>query len=304
MVVLTLKEDKIISLYPFVLDPAAMITDRSFMRLFSWPEELRRKALLGRCRPSIWLIGRMAKVTLRLRSPYFFVDILITWSLGSLQISLQGVTSTFIVLLGVPLSLMLKVLMLVYSSGSCTMLNSLFQLPKRKVPSALTSVALVYVPLTPLYSPSVCRLAHCSLPSYPVQIKSKELKSLLTSPIKESAIVIWLQQKISGFNFQIVTCVDEEQHVDEYLQFRISTAIPGSFPNHYTVNGVNFRIDHALPYAMPISSGVRPPTAQSVHDHWKSSVKRTPMTGKDMPMRWRKLKIALAQCCDVLDSVK
>ena len=26
------------------------------------------------------------------------------------------------------------------------------------------------------------------------------------------------------------------------------------------------------------------------------------MTGKDMPMRLRKLKIALAQCCDVLDS--
>ena len=114
-----------------------------------------------------------------------------------------------------------------------------------------------------------------SLPSYPVQIKSKELKSLLMSPIKESAIVIWLQQKISGFNFQIVTCVNEEQHVEEYLQFRISAATPGSFPDHYTVNGVNFRIDHALPYAMPISSGVRPPTAQSVHEHWKSSVKRT-----------------------------
>ena len=72
-----------------------------------------------------------------------------------------------------------------------------------------------------------------------------------------------------------MTCVDEEQHVDEYLQFRISTATPVSFPNHYTVNGVNFRIDHALPYAMPISSGVRPPCAQSVHEHWKSSVKRT-----------------------------
>ena len=83
-----------------------------------------------------------------------------------------------------------------------------------------------------------------SLPSYPVQIKSKELRSLLTSPIKESAIVIWLQQKISGFNFQIVTCVNEEQHVEEYLQFRISAATPDSFPNHYTVNGVNFRIDH------------------------------------------------------------
>ena len=114
-----------------------------------------------------------------------------------------------------------------------------------------------------------------SLPSYPVQIKSKELNDLLTSPLKESAIVIWLQQKISGFNFQIVTCVNEEQHVEEYLQFRISAATPDSFPNHYSVNGVNFRIDHALPYAMPISSGVRPPTAQSVHEHWKLSVKRT-----------------------------
>ena len=114
-----------------------------------------------------------------------------------------------------------------------------------------------------------------SLPSYPVQIKSRELKSLLTSPLKESAIVIWLQQKISGFNFQIVTCVNEEQHVEEYLQFRISAATPDSFPNHYSVNGVNFRIDHALPYAMPISSGVRPPAAQSVHEHWKLSVKRT-----------------------------
>ena len=114
-----------------------------------------------------------------------------------------------------------------------------------------------------------------SLPSYPVQNKGKELNGLLTSSLKESAIVSWLQRKISGFNFQIVTCVNEEQHVEEYLQFRVSAATPISFPNHYSINGVNFRIDHALPYAMPISSGVRPPTAQSVHEHWKLSVKRT-----------------------------
>ena len=100
-----------------------------------------------------------------------------------------------------------------------------------------------------------------ALPSYPVQIKSKELNGLLTFPIKESAIVTWLQSKISGFNFQLVTCVNDEQHVEEYLQFRISAATPDSFPNHYSFNGVIFRIDHALPYATPISSGVRPPTA-------------------------------------------
>ena len=72
-----------------------------------------------------------------------------------------------------------------------------------------------------------------------------------------------------------MTCVNEDQHVEEYLQFRVSAATPISFPNHYSVNGINFRIDHALPYAMPISSGVRPPTAQSVHEHWKLSVKKT-----------------------------
>ena len=72
-----------------------------------------------------------------------------------------------------------------------------------------------------------------------------------------------------------MTCVNDEQHVEEYLQFRISAATPDSFPNHYSFNGVNFRIDHALPYATPISSGVRPPSGQSVHEHWKLSVKRT-----------------------------
>lgn len=55
----------------------------------------------------------------------------------------------------------------------------------------------------------------------------------------------------------------------------MSTATPVSFPNHYTWNDITFRIDHALPYAMPISAGVRPPTAQSVHEHWKLSVKKT-----------------------------
>ena len=156
------------------------------------------------------------------------------------------------------------------------MLNYLFQRLKRKVAFSLNirSVGVCTFDRTLLaFSVSFGRIG--SLPSYPVQIKSKELKDLLTSPLKESAIVIWLQQKISGFNFQIVNCVNEEQHVEEYLQFRISAATPDSFPNHYSVNGVNFRIDHALPYAMPISSGVRPPTAQSVHEHWTLSVKRT-----------------------------
>ena len=114
-----------------------------------------------------------------------------------------------------------------------------------------------------------------SLPSYPLQIKSKQLKGLLTTPIKESAIVIWIQNQIAGFNFQIVTCINDEHYAEEYLEFRVAAATPDSFPNHYSLKGVNFRIDHALPYATPISPGVRPPSARSVHEHWKLSVKRT-----------------------------
>ena len=158
MVVLTLKVDRIISLYPFVLGLGAMTTVRSFMRLCSWPEKWRRKVLLGRYRPNIGPIGRMGKVMSKLRSHCFFVDILITWSLGSLQISLQSVTLTSIVLLVVPLSLMLKVLMLVYSLGSCIMLNSPFRPPKHKVLLASTFVVLVYVPMILLCSPFVFRL--------------------------------------------------------------------------------------------------------------------------------------------------
>ena len=51
---------------------------QKLMRLFSWQEELRRKAQLGRYRPSFGLIGRMAKVMLRLKSLYSFVGTLIT----------------------------------------------------------------------------------------------------------------------------------------------------------------------------------------------------------------------------------
>ena len=71
------------------------------------------------------------------------------------------------------------------------------------------------------------------------------------------------------------TCINEEHFVEEYLQFRIPASTPDHFPNHFSIDGKNFRIDHALPYATPILPGVRPPCAQTVHEHWKLSVHQT-----------------------------
>ena len=71
------------------------------------------------------------------------------------------------------------------------------------------------------------------------------------------------------------TCINEEHFDEEYLQFRIPASTPDHFPNHFSIDGKNFRIDHALPYATPILPGVRPPCAQTVHEHWKLSVHQT-----------------------------
>lgn len=114
-----------------------------------------------------------------------------------------------------------------------------------------------------------------ALPSYPLQIRSKELKGLVSFPLDQSTIATWLKSEMSGFNFQIVTCINEEHFVEEYLQFRIPASTPDHFPDHFSIDGKNFRIDHALPYATPILPGIRPPCVQTVHEHWKVSVHQT-----------------------------
>ena len=49
-----------------------MTSGGSYMRLFSWPEKLRRKALRVQFKPSSGLTGRMVRKMSSLRSPYYF----------------------------------------------------------------------------------------------------------------------------------------------------------------------------------------------------------------------------------------
>ena len=50
-----------------------------------------------------------------------------------------------------------------------------------------------------------------ALNSYPLQIKCKELGGLLSFPAERSAVGTLLREKFSGFNFQSVTCINEDQ---------------------------------------------------------------------------------------------
>ena len=77
------------------------------------------------------------------------------------------------------------------------------------------------------------------------------------------------------FNFQVVTCVNEEQIADEYLQFRVPSSNNDCFPSNHSIGNRNFRIDHALPFSTPYQVTVRPPNEQTVHEHWKLSVLQT-----------------------------
>ena len=254
-----------------------MITDRSFMRLFSWPEELRRKAQLGRYRPRFWTNWKNGKGDVKIEKSLLFCRHLDHLKLGKFANFLTkcdidfycAARSTIVIdIEGIDASVLIRLMHYAELPIPTTEAQGAFSLNIRSVGICASD------PILLAFCVSFGRIG--SLPSYPVQIKSKELRSLLTSPLKESAIVIWLQQKISGFNFQLVTLrwwatacrwISSVSNINCHSWFLSQSPL--------LVNGVNFRIDHALPYAMPISSGVRPPTAQSVHEHWKSSVKRT-----------------------------
>ena len=275
---LTLREGKTISLFPLDLDLVAMTIRGSYMRLFSLARKITKEGTTGSVQTKYWTNWKNGKEKeiVKLEKSLLFCRHLDHLKLGKFANFLTrcdinficAARSTIVIdIEGIDASVLIRLMHYAELPIPTTEAQGAFSLNIRSVGVCPFNRTLL------AFRASFGRIG--ALPSYPVQIKSKELNDLLTFPIKESAIVTWFQRKISGFNFQVVTCVNDEQHVEEYLQFRISAATPDSFPNHYSFNGVNFRIDHALPYATPISSGVRPPTAQSVHEHWKLSVQRT-----------------------------
>ena len=144
---LTLKEGITMSLSPLDLDLFAKTVRGNYMRLFILPEKSQKKVLRVQFKPSTGLTGKMVREISNWRSPCYFADILTIWSWESLLISWRGVTLAFTVLLEAPSLLTLKVLMLVFWSDLCTMLNYPFQQLKHKVPSASIFEVLEYVPL-------------------------------------------------------------------------------------------------------------------------------------------------------------
>ena len=95
------------------------------------------------------------------------------------------------------------------------------------------------------------------------------------SSVERSTIGTWLRKELSCFNFQQVTCINEDQFVEEHLQFHVPCTVRDTFPKNGTIGDRTFRIHHALAYAPPVHSTARPPTEHSVHEHWKLSVKQS-----------------------------
>ena len=55
------------------------------------------------------------------------------------------------------------------------------------------------------------------------------------------------------------------------IQCLVPQSFEHAFPCQCTVDEVSFTIDHALPYALPLSVPSRPPAEESRHDHWNKA---------------------------------
>ena len=115
-----------------------------------------------------------------------------------------------------------------------------------------------------------------SLPSSPVQIRCTDIGNLICYPLNDSEIGRWIRTELSGFNLVEVVCIDDEQTTDSFLQFRIPTSEEDDFPKNCCFKGKSCAIDHAFPFATPVSTRARPPHEQTVHEHWKKTARLAP----------------------------
>ena len=115
-----------------------------------------------------------------------------------------------------------------------------------------------------------------SLPSVPMQIRCASILGLVTLPLSQSKIGKWIKRDLSGFNFCEVVCIDDDQITDSFLQFRVPIDDECNYPKVFRYKDEVFTVEHALPYATPISMKARPPQEESVHDHWKKAARLAP----------------------------
>ena len=110
-----------------------------------------------------------------------------------------------------------------------------------------------------------------AITSIPVQIRLDEIESLLSDSVDQSEVAKEMFKQFRGYNFLEVKCMDEEGHNCEMLQCFVPQSIEHAIPCLRTIDGVTFTVDHALPYALPLTVSSRPPVEETRHDHWNKA---------------------------------
>ena len=78
------------------------------------------------------------------------------------------------------------------------------------------------------------------------------------------------------------------------MQFRIPINEGDDYPKTCRFKGKSFAVDHALPFATPVSTRARPPHEQTVHEHWKKSTRLAP---QDKKLKGHAICIAKTENC-------
>ena len=116
-----------------------------------------------------------------------------------------------------------------------------------------------------------CRIGRVgAITAIPVQVRFEEVNSHMWS-LKRSKVAREIFKLYRGYNFMEVKCVDEESNNCDMIQCLVPQSFERAFPCQCTVEEVSFTVDHALPYALPLSVPSRPPAEESRHDHWNKA---------------------------------
>ncbi len=117
-----------------------------------------------------------------------------------------------------------------------------------------------------------CRVGRIgAIATIPVHVRLEEVESLICGSLERSKVARELFSLYRGYNFLEVKCVDEEGNNCDMIQCLVPQSFEHVFPCQCTVEEVSFTIDHALPYALPLSVPSRPPAEESRHDHWNKA---------------------------------
>ena len=126
---------------------------------------------------------------------------------------------------------------------------------------------------------SIGRIA--SLHSCPVQVKWKDIQHCCTPTIESSPLYKWIKTELSCVSPEKVVAIDENKKVEWYLRFHIPRRHEATFPREVRFGDQRILIRHALPFATTPASSVRPPTEETMHEHWKNTATLAPVQEKD-----------------------